>query len=137
MENPTIQIRYEGDLHTVATHLQSSTTLATDGPTDNHGRGESFSPTDLVATGLGACMLSIMGIVANRHGWDLTQATAAVKKVMAADPVRRIARIEVELRIPGDFDRKARTALERAAMGCPVHATLGENVEMPVSFIWD
>ena len=137
MDNPTIQIRYEGDLRTVATHLQSSTTLITDAPTDNHGRGESFSPTDLVATGLGACMLSIMGIVADRHGWDLTRATAAVKKVMAADPVRRIARLEVELRIPGDFDRKARTALERAAMGCPVHATLGENVEMPVSFIWD
>ena len=134
---PTISIRYEGQLHTVCKHEQSGTEISTDGPTDNHGRGESFSPTDLVATGLGACMLSIMGIVADRHDWDLTRATADVNKIMVADPARRIARIEVTLTIPGDFDSRARTALEKAALNCPVHKTLGANVEMPVTFRWD
>lgn len=134
---PTIRIQYQGQLRTGARHLASGTDLLTDAPVDNQGKGESFSPTDLVATGLGSCMLTIMGIVAERHGWDLTRATAEVTKVMAADPVRRIARLEVTLRIPGEFDPKARAALERAALGCPVHATLGSSVEMPVNFVWD
>lgn len=133
----TIETSYTGQLRTEAVHVQSRSQLVTDAPVDNHGRGESFSPTDLVATALGSCMLTIMGIVADRHGWDLTPATASMTKVMAADPVRRIARIEVTLRIPGSFDSKARTALEKAAMGCPVHATLGSSVEMPVKFVWD
>lgn len=133
----TIEIRYEGQLRTQATHVQSSTELVTDAPLDNQGKGESFSPTDLVATALGSCMLTIMGIVAERHGWDLSAVTVSVNKVMAADPVRRIARLEVEIRLPGEFDSKARTALEKAALGCPVHATLGSSVEMPVTFHWD
>lgn len=132
----TIEVDYRGKLRTTARHVQSGTELITDAPTDNHGLGESFSPTDLVATGLGSCMLTIMGIVAERHGWDLSSATASVTKVMAADPVRRIARLEVEIRVPADLDEKARTALERAAHGCPVHATLGDRVEMPVTFRW-
>ena len=134
---PTIEIRYEGQLRTQAVHSPSKCELITDAPTDNHGKGESFSPTDLVATALGSCMLTIMGIVADRHGWDLSAASVSVNKVMAADPVRRIARLEVELRIPGEFDSKARAALEKAALNCPVHATLGQTVEMPVSFQWD
>ena len=133
----TIESSYRGELRTEVRHLQSDTTLVTDAPVDNQGKGESFSPTDLVATGLASCMLTIMGIVAERHGWDLTRATASAAKVMAADPVRRIARIEVTIRIPGDFDGQARAALEKAAMGCPVHATLGDRVEMPVTFVWD
>ncbi|QDV07447.1 OsmC-like protein [Planctomycetes bacterium Poly30] len=133
----TIEIRYEGQLRTQAVHLQSSTELITDAPTDNQGKGESFSPTDLVATALGSCMLTIMGIVAERHGWDLSAATASVNKVMTSEPVRRIARLEVEIRVPGPFEAKVRTALEKAALGCPVHATLGANVDMPVTFRWD
>lgn len=137
MSDPTVTIRYEGGLRTAATHVRSGNTLITDAPVDNQGKGESFSPTDLVATGLGGCMLTIMGIVAERHGWAFEGATAEVHKVMAADPVRRIARLEVTLRVPGEhLDAKARTALERAAMGCPVHATLGDQVEMPVTFDW-
>ncbi len=132
---PTIQIHYEGGLRTRAVHLQSGTELITDAPTDNQGKGESFSPTDLVATALGACMLTIMGIVAERHGWDLSRASVDVTKGMATDP-RRISRIEVRLTIPGAFEEKARTALEKAALSCPVHATLGANVEMPVEFDW-
>ena len=134
---PTIEIRYEGQLRTQAAHVQSGTQLITDAPTDNQGKGESFSPTDLVATGLGSCMLTIMGIVAERHGWDLTRASLTVNKVMASEPTRRIARLEVEIRIPGEFDARARTALEKAALNCPVHATLGASVEMPVAFHWD
>ncbi len=133
----TIKSSYRGELRTEASHLQSGTTLVTDAPVDNQGKGESFSPTDLVATGLASCMLTIMGIVAERHGWDLTRATASASKVMAADPVRRIARIEVTIEIPGRFDAQARAALEKAALGCPVHATLGRSVEMPVEFVWD
>ena len=133
----TIKSSYRGELRTEANHLQSDTTLVTDAPVDNQGKGESFSPTDLVATGLASCMLTIMGIVAERHGWDLTRATASATKVMAADPVRRIARIEVTIEIPGAFDGRARAALEKAALGCPVHATLGSSVEMPVEFVWD
>ncbi|MBL6755561.1 MAG: OsmC family protein [Planctomycetes bacterium] len=133
----TIKSSYRGELRTEASHLQSGTTLVTDAPVDNQGKGESFSPTDLVATGLASCMLTIMGIVAERHGWDLTRATASATKVMAADPVRRIARIEVTIKIPGAFDAQARAALEKAALGCPVHATLGSSVEMPVEFVWD
>jgi uncharacterized OsmC-like protein len=133
----TIKSSYRGELRTEASHLQSGTTLVTDAPVDNQGKGESFSPTDLVATGLASCMLTIMGIVAERHGWDLTRATASATKVMAADPVRRIARIEVKIVIPGTFDAQARAALEKAALGCPVHATLGSSVEMPVEFVWD
>jgi len=133
----TIKSSYRGELRTEASHLQSGTTLVTDAPVDNQGKGESFSPTDLVATGLASCMLTIMGIVAERHGWDLTRATASATKVMAADPVRRIARIEVTIKIPGAFDPQARAALQKAALGCPVHATLGSSVEMPVEFVWD
>lgn len=133
----TIKSSYRGELRTEASHLQSGTTLVTDAPVDNQGKGESFSPTDLVATGLASCMLTIMGIVAERHGWDLSRATASATKVMAADPVRRIARIEVTINIPGAFDAQARAALEKAALGCPVHATLGSSVEMPVEFVWD
>ncbi|MFT6111205.1 MAG: putative OsmC-like protein, partial [Planctomycetota bacterium] len=78
---PTIKISYEGQLRTQAVHVQSETQLITDAPTDNQGKGESFSPTDLVATGLGSCMLTIMGIVAERHGWDLSRASLSVNKV--------------------------------------------------------
>lgn len=131
-----IDITYEGGLRTRAVHGPSGTELITDAPTDNQGRGESFSPTDLVATGFGACMLTIMGIVAERHGWTLTGARVHVVKKMAADP-RRIAELEVVIRVPGAHDEHARTALERAALTCPVHATLAGQVALPVRFEWD
>lgn len=130
-----IDITYEGGLRTRAVHGPSGTVLLTDPPLDNQGKGESFSPSDLVATGLGTCMLTIMGIVAERHGWPMVGATAHVVKKMAADP-RRIAELEVVIRVPGGHDERARTALERAAHGCPVHATLDGKVAMPVRFEW-
>ena len=132
-----IDLTYVGDLRTRATHGPSGTELVTDAPVDNHGRGESFSPTDLVATALASCMLTILGIAAEKHGWDVRGSRARVAKHMVADPARRIGRLEVELHIAGDHDERARTTLERAALSCPVHRTLGDSVEMPVHFHWD
>ncbi len=131
-----IRITYDGDLRCSATHGPSGATLLTDAPVDNHGRGESYSPTDLVATALGTCMLTIMGIQAQKHAWDLEGAEVKVTKHMVADPARRIGRLEVEIHVPGAFDEKARTILERAALTCPVHRTLGDSVELPVRFTW-
>lgn len=133
----TIQSTYIGDLRTESTHGPSGTRIHTDAPVDNHGKGEFFSPTDLVATAVGTCMLTIMGIVAERHEWDIRGSTAEVNKIMAAAPERRIQRIEVTLRIPGQgLEEGARHALQKAAQSCPVHATLGTNVEMPIDLIW-
>ena len=131
-----IQIRYEGGLRTRAVHGPSATALLTDAPVDNHGKGESFSPTDLVATALGSCMLTTMGIVAERHGWDISGSRARVEKSMVADPVRRIGKLEVWLQMAGEQDERARTTLERTALTCPVHKSLRESVEIPVHFEW-
>lgn len=130
-----ITTTYEGALRTRAIHGPSGTELVTDPPVDNQGKGESFSPTDLVATALGSCMLTIMGIVAERHEWPLAGATCVVEKHMASDP-RRIATLDVVITIPGAWDDKQKKALETAALGCPVHRTLHGNVEMPVRFVW-
>lgn len=127
---------YEGDLRCVATHGPSSEKLATDAPVDNQGKGESFSPTDLVATALGSCMLTVMGIVAKRHDWDMTGARTRVEKHMQAEP-RRIGRLVVSMHLPGSLEPKARTTLERAAMTCPVHGSLHPEIEIPVEFHYD
>ena len=132
----TIQTRYQGDLRTQATHGPSKTALVTDAPVDNQGKGESFSPTDLVATALGTCMLTTMGIVAKRHGWALDGATATVEKHMVADPDRRIGKLSVAIRMPAGFGEKERAIRERTAFTCPVHRSLHPNVEIPVTFNW-
>lgn len=132
-----IKIEYEGGLHCRAQHAPSQATLATDAPVDNHGQGASFSPTDLVATALGTCMLTTMGIVAERHGWKLAGATARVEKSMVSEPVRRIGRLAVTIRIPGSFDARTRQVLEKTARTCPVHKSLDQAVEIPVAFEWD
>ena len=131
-----IRVRYEGDLHCAAEHGPSKTKLATDAPVDNQGRGESFSPTDLVATALGTCMLTTMGIVAKRHGWAMEGASATVVKHMVADPARRIGKLDVKIVMPGGLDERARETLERTARTCPVHKSLGAKVEIPIAFEW-
>ena len=113
-----ILVRYEGDLHTRATHGPSASEIETDAPKDNEGRGERFSPTDLLAAALGSCMLTVMGIVARRHGWDLAGARARVEKHMATAPVRRISRLVVDFEMP-PLPESARASLERAAHTCP------------------
>ena len=120
----TLTTTYEGGLRCRAVHGPSGTTLVTDAPVDNHGKGESFSPTDLVATALGACMMTIMGIVAERHGLDLAGMTAETVKEMTTEPPRRIASLRTRLTIPLPADHPQRQLLEQAAHTCPVHKSL-------------
>jgi len=131
-----IDIRYDGELRCAATHGPSGQTLQTDAPVDNHGRGESFSPTDLVATALGSCMATIMGIVAGRHQLDLRGMEIEVAKVMSADTPRRIAKLETTIKVPLPPDHPQRILLENAALTCPVHKSLHPDMEKPVDFRW-
>ena len=128
-----ILIEYEGDLHCKALHGPSRSQLQTDAPVDNQGKGESFSPTDLVATALGTCMITTMGIYARRHNIDLKGTTVHVEKYMTDNP-RRIGKLVVDFNIPVQLDEKERQALEKAAHTCPVHKSLGPEVEIPVHF---
>jgi len=127
---------YEGGLRCRAVHGPSGTTLVTDAPVDNHGKGESFSPTDLVATALGACMMTIMGIVAERHGLDLTGMTAETEKVMSAAPPRRIASLRTRITVPLPADHPQRQPLEQAARTCPVHKSLHPEIDAAIKFVW-
>jgi len=131
-----IQIEYQGDLHCKATHGPSGAELTTDAPRDNQGRGESFSPTDLVATALGTCMLTIMGIAARTLNIDIAGATAAVEKEMTATPPRRIQRLAVRIHVPHATSPADREKLERAAHTCPVHKSLHPDVQIPIEFTW-
>ena len=131
-----IEVRYEGELHTVATHGPSGASLATDAPKDNEGKGEAFSPTDLLATALGTCMLTVMGIYARRKGWKLEGARVRVDKEMVADPVRRVGRLALRFEMPAGLPEEARKPLERAAHTCPVHQSLHPDVKIETSFVW-
>ena len=131
-----IDVDYEGDLHTRCRHGPSSCVLETDAPVDNQGRGESFSPTDLLATALGSCALTTMGIVARREGWDLSGARATVEKHMVADPRRRVGRIVVRFELPGGVEGEARTRLEETAHGCPVMQSISADLEAELHFDW-
>jgi uncharacterized OsmC-like protein len=131
-----ITTAYEGGLRCRATHGPSGTTLVTDAPVDNHGKGESFSPTDLVATALGACMMTIMGIVAERHGIDLTGMKVDTTKEMTAAPPRRIASLRTTITVPLPADHPQRALLEQAALACPVHKSLHPDVAAPIDFVW-
>ncbi len=136
-----IDIRYSGDLHCSAVHRPSRTQLETDAPVDNQGRGESFSPTDLVATALGTCMATTMGIVSRRKSYAIEGLRVHVKKVMTTSPPRRIARLEVELALPAALgvalDAAARADLEHTAHTCPVRLSLLDAIEVPVEFDWE
>jgi len=131
-----IHARYEGDLHCTATHNPSAASLSTDAPKDNEGRGETFSPTDLVATALATCTLTTMAIVARRNDIDFTTASATVEKHMVADPDRRIGRLPVRITMPPGLDSVQRQKLERAALFCPVHKSLAPNVDSPIEFVY-
>ncbi|HWB08559.1 MAG TPA: OsmC family protein [Pirellulales bacterium] len=131
-----INIAYRDQLHCEAEHGPSGAKLATDAPKDNHGKGETFSPTDLVATALGTCMLTVMGIVAQRHNIPMEGVKASVGKEMATSPVRRIGRLTVEIHVPGDLPPEQRKLLENAAHTCPVHKSLHPDIDIPVNFRW-
>ncbi len=132
----TSTVTYLGDLRTEATHLQSGTTILTDAPTDNQGKGEAFSPTDLCATSLASCLMTIMGISARNHGLNIDGTRAEVLKVMAADP-RRIGAIEIKITMPPNgYSEREQKLLETAARTCPVALSLGDGVEQRLSFVW-
>ena len=119
-----ITCTYTGDLHCGATHAGSGATLSTDAPLDNEGRGEAFSPTDLLATSLGTCMLTIMGITARSRGWSLEGASASVDKVMSSEGPRRIDTLRVTLHLPEQLDHDQRALLQRVAEQCPVKRSI-------------
>ncbi len=130
------KIRYQGQLRTRATHGPSGSSIITDAPLDNRGKGQAFSPTDLVGVALGSCVLTLMGITAQDNGWELDGAEVSVSKKMKAEPMRHIARLNVVLSIPGEWSSGQREALEASARGCPVMASLGDRVQVQMSFVW-
>jgi putative redox protein len=133
----TSLVKYLGELRTEATHLQSGTVINTDAPKDNHGKGEAFSPTDLTATSLASCMISIMGIVALKEGvTPVDGATAEVTKVMYAEP-RRIGEIHVKITFPKkDYTDKEKRMYENAAYTCPVAKSLHPDIKQIIEFVW-
>ncbi len=132
----TSKVIYKGDLRTEMTHLESGNIVLTDAPKDNHGKGEAFSPTDIVATALGSCMLSIMGIYAKRHDINIEGTTVEITKHMVANP-RRIGKIEAVIIMPQHkYDESDKKALEHAALTCPVAQSLHADLEQEVRFVW-
>jgi uncharacterized OsmC-like protein len=131
----TSKVIYLGELRTECTHLQSGNTILTDAPTDNHGKGEAFSPTDLLATALGSCMISIMAIKSKDLNINLDGSTVEVTKIMQAEP-RKIARIEIVMNMSITTDEKNKIILERTAMNCPVLLSLNTDIEKDIIINW-
>jgi putative redox protein len=130
-----IDTEYVGDLTCTAEHVPSGVTLTTDAPEDNHGEGRSFSPTDLVATALGTCIATILGIQAEKHDLDLEGIEISVEKKMASNP-RRIDSLRTEVTMPVDLDERTRDRLERAARHCPVDESIHPDIDAPIVFHW-
>ncbi len=131
-----MEVVYEGDLHCVALHGPSGDRIPTDAPLDNRGRGEHFSPTDLVGAAMGSCMLTIMGIAARDRAIDMTGARAEILKEMANVPRRHISKLSVRITLPARLRAAERAVLEAAAKGCPVHASLGPDTEVDLAFVY-
>ncbi len=132
----TATARYEGHLRTEATHTASGTVIQTDAPVDNHGRGEAFSPTDLVGTALGTCILTTMAIVAERHQVDLVGSSFTMEKIMSTSAPRRIAQLNVELHLPAALSPENRALMERTAHTCPVALSLNPEIRQEVRFVY-
>jgi putative redox protein len=129
----TSEVIYQGNLRTKAVHLKSLQEIITDAPTDNNGKGEAFSPTDLLATSLGSCMLTVMGIVAKRHNINIDETRVEIVKVMAENP-RRIAEIEVDMYFVNAILEKDRMLLENTALSCPVAKSLHADIKQKIRF---
>lgn len=129
-----VDVAYRGSLRCEATHAPSGSGIETDAPTDNRGRGERFSPTDLLGAAVGSCMLTLMGIAAQRRGFDIEGASARVEKQMVSDPIRRVGRFEIVVEMPARYPDDQRELLERAAMTCPVFNSLDPRIEKQVEF---
>lgn len=131
-----IRIRYLGHLRTECTHEESGSVIETDAPKDNEGKGEYFSPTDLLAASVASCMLTVMAIAAQKIGIELKDATADVEKTMASQPSRRIGKLIIRIRCPHLVDSVSREKIEKAALHCPVHASLHPEIKQEIDFIW-
>ncbi len=133
----TASVEYQGSLHTLATHLRSGNTLVTDAPIDNKGKGEAFSPTDLLAVSLLTCKLTTMAIVAQNRGWPDIKSAGSVNKIMADGP-RRVAKLEVSIELFGSdvMAEEQQRVMEAAARTCPVAKSLHPDVEVAVQFAW-
>lgn len=131
-----IKLTYEGGLHCSAVHGPSGNTLVTDAPVDNNGRGEAFSPTDLIATALASCMATVIGIVAQRKGLAVEGMNVTVRKFMSADTPRRISRLELDIDMPLPADHSDRELLESAARGCPVHQSIHPDIKVEMNWNW-
>ena len=128
-------IVYQNNLRTESEHIASGEKIITDAPVDNNGKGEAFSPTDLVATALGSCMITIMAISANKYDIDVSGTNASVKKIMGSDP-RRISEISIDINMNKNIEEKDRKRLERAALACPVHKSLHPDLEKKIRVIY-
>lgn len=131
----TSEVSYLGNLRTESVHISSNEKIVTDAPTDNNGKGEAFSPTDLVASSLSSCILTVIGIVSKQIKYDLTNTTSSVKKIMGDNP-RRIVEIEVKIEFSQSADSKKRAIIEKTALKCPVAKSLHPDIKQNISFIW-
>ncbi len=132
-----ISIDYTGQLRCRSLHTPSGQTLESDAPVDNNGLGQSFSPTDLVATALGSCMATVMGIVAQKKGYDLAGMSVEVEKHMSEDLPRRIVLLAVSIKMPVSQGHPDRELLEKTALSCPVYNSLDPKIDVPVTWCWD
>ena len=128
-------IIYQNNLRTEAEHIASGEKIITDAPIDNNGKGEAFSPTDLVATALGSCMITILAISAEKHGIDISGTNASVKKEMRSNP-RRISEIAIDIKMDKNIEKKDRKRLEKAALACPVHKSLHPDLKKKIQFFY-
>ena len=126
-------VYYSGELRTESTHLQSGETYITDAPTDNEGKGNAFSPTDLIATGLANCMLTIMGIIAKRQSLDIEGTKAEVTKIMGTEP-RMISEIRIDFFFPKSYDKGSKQLLQTSALNCPVAKSLANDLTQTINF---
>ncbi|WP_439880574.1 OsmC family protein [Pontibacter sp. MBLB2868] len=132
----TVKSSYKGNLRTSAVHVASNNTIITDAPVDNNGKGEAFSPTDLVCAALGSCMMTIMGIVANRSNIDIEGTEIETVKIMASEP-RRIAEVVLNFKMPAkDYSDKEKAMLENAARTCPVALSLHPDIKQTINFVY-
>ena len=131
----TSVVSYLGNLRTESVHISSNEKIVTDAPTDNNGKGEAFSPTDLVASSLSSCILTVIGIVSKQIRYDLTKTTSSVKKIMGDKP-RRIVEIEVKIKFSQSTDSKTKSIIERTALNCPVAKSLHPDIKQNISFVW-
>ena len=131
----TSTVTYLGNLRTESVHIPSNEKIVTDAPIDNNGKGEAFSPTDLVASSLSSCILTVIGIVSKQISYDLTNTTSSVKKIMGDNP-RRIVEIEVKIKFSKSTDSKTKSIIEKTALNCPVAKSLHPDINQNISFIW-